>query len=126
MFSPEVTPTPDVSEAPAQQPIHVTWVRGQRLVQVLRLESVRTRQQKIDVAFDERALRDDRDRVAILEADLKTLLRQLQLLLDGLIAVGHAAEHDELALPFGTSSENTVLKFFAIVLKVRWMASSFF
>ena len=54
---------------------------------------------QIDVALDQRVLRDHRDRVAILEADLETLPRQLELLLDRLVAVGDAGEHHELALP---------------------------
>src|SRR5262249_9609601 len=39
------------------------------------------------------------DRVAILEANLQALLGQREVALDRLVAVGHAAEHHELALP---------------------------
>ncbi|HEX5018658.1 MAG TPA: GerMN domain-containing protein [Actinomycetes bacterium] len=75
LLTPEVTPTPDVTEAPPQQPIHVTWVRGQRLVQVLRLEPVRTRQQKLDVAFNElrigpRPTEQRRNLISLLPPDL--------------------------------------------------------
>jgi hypothetical protein len=65
----------------------------------LTFKLLRELRDQIDIAFDERALRDDRDRIAVLEADLETLLGQLEVFLDRLIAIRHAAEHDELALP---------------------------
>ncbi len=53
----------------------------------------------VDVALDERSLGDDAHGIAILGAHLEAAARQAVARLEGLIAIGHAAEDDLLALP---------------------------
>ena len=55
--------------------------------------------QHVDVALDERRLGDDAHRVPVLGAHLEASARQPVARLERLVAVGHAAEDDELALP---------------------------
>ena len=55
--------------------------------------------QHVDVALDQRRLRDDAGRVPVLGAHLEAAARQPVARLERLVAVGDAAEDDELALP---------------------------
>src|SRR5262249_20518064 len=54
-------------------------------------------EEQIDVALDEGALGNEADGVLVLDADFEALARELEVVLDGLVAVGDAGEHDELA-----------------------------
>ena len=59
----------------------------------------RHRREQVDVAADQRALRDDSDRVPVLAADLEAAAREPVVRLERLVAVGVARESDDLALP---------------------------
>ena len=59
----------------------------------------RQRLQHVDVALDQRRLGDDAHRVRVLDAHLQAAARQPVRGLQRLVAVGDAAEHDELAPP---------------------------
>ena len=72
---------------------------GMRHAHARRSRPRASRVQHVDVALDERRLGDDADGVPILGADLEAPARQPIRRLERLVAVGDAAEHDELALP---------------------------
>ena len=64
-----------------------------------KLRHARELLQHVDVALDERRLGDDAGRVPVLGAHLEAAAREPVARLERLVAVGHAAEDDELALP---------------------------
>ena len=60
---------------------------------------LRERLEDVDVALDERRFRDDAARVLVLRAHLEAAAREPVGGLERLVAVGHAAEDDELSPP---------------------------